>query len=78
MCFIFFLFAAVNSSSISGSDGSSDDSNSSSGPLLSSEHVSNMSVTLSNVKEVCSSISAKHRELHSVVSKVGKTIDKVS
>lgn len=47
-------------------------------PLLSSEQVSNMTATLAHVKEVSSSISSRHRELHSIVSKVGRAIDKVS
>uniref|UniRef100_A0A2P2I2N5 Protein RMD5 homolog B-like n=2 Tax=Hirondellea gigas TaxID=1518452 RepID=A0A2P2I2N5_9CRUS len=54
----------------------SDESISSGAPLLTSEQVSNMTAVLAQVKEVSSSISSKHRELHSVVSKVGKAIDK--
>ncbi|XP_018025396.1 E3 ubiquitin-protein transferase RMND5B isoform X1 [Hyalella azteca] len=52
------------------------DSEESEAPLLSSEQVSNIMATLAEVKSVSSSVSAKHRELHSFVSKIGKCIDK--
>lgn len=47
-------------------------------PQLSSAQVSNIIAMLAETKEVGQNVSAKHRELHSLISKVGKTTDKVS
>ena len=45
---------------------------------LTSAQVSNLIATVTSTKEVSQSVILKHRELHSLISKVGKATDKVS